>query len=137
MGYRVHFDRENAILVLSAWGRVTDKAALEGYDLLMSCYKHYGNCSYIIDYTHATEVSISPDTVMQIAVKPPGLSQLCLQVIVAPQEETYKAARIFQHATAKTRPTLQVVHTMDEALKLLEARSPTFHELASSLDRAA
>lgn len=137
MGYRVDFDRENALLVLSAWGVVTDKTALDGYELLSSCCKHYGNCSYILDFTHATEMSISSDCVSQIAQKPPNVSPLCFQVVVAPQEEAYTAVRAFQFATAKTRPTFQVVHTMDEALKLLEARSPTFHEIASSLQRAA
>jgi hypothetical protein len=135
MGFRLDFDRENAILLLSVQGAVNDKLMLDGYDLIGSCSKHFGECNYILDYTEATDISLSEDTLRDIAQKAPKLSPLCFQVIVAPQEMMYKFARIFQFATSKTRPTFQVVHTMDEALKLLEARSPTFFQVASSLQK--
>jgi hypothetical protein len=132
MGFRVNFDRTNAILLLSIDGAVTDKLMLEGYDLLRSCRKHFGECNYILDYTEATDISLSKETVRQIAEQPPNFSALTFQVIVAPQEPMYRLARTFQFETSKTRPSFQVVRTMDEALKLLEAKPPTFLHVASA-----
>jgi hypothetical protein len=132
MGFRVNFDETNAILLLSIAGAVTDKLMLEGYDLLRSCRKHFGECNYILDYTDATDISLSEETVRKIAEQPPNLSRTTFQVIVAPQDRMYKLARTFQSETSKTRPGFQVVRTMDEALMLLEAKPPTFLHIASA-----
>jgi hypothetical protein len=132
MGFRVNFDRTNAILLLSIDGAVTDKLMLEGYELLRSCRKHFGECNYILDYTDATDISLSKETVREIAERPPNLSPTTFQVIVAPQDTMYKLARAFQSESYKTRRGFEVVRTMDEALKLLEAKPPTFLHIASA-----
>lgn len=137
MGFRVNFDRTNAILLLSMEGAVTDKLMLDGYDLLRSCRKHFGECNYIFDCTEATEISVSEETVRSIAERPPNLSPAIFQVIVAPQDRMYTLARRFQFESYKTRPSFQVVRTMDQALKLLKAKPPTFLHVASAIAPAA
>lgn len=50
----------------------------------------------------------------------------CLGIIVAPQNVLYGLSRMLELLSTDTRHNIHVVHTMDEALKLIGVPSPTF-----------
>jgi hypothetical protein len=137
MGFRLAFDTENKILLLSAEGVVTDQLVLDGYDLVKSCWDRYGACSYIIDYSQATEILLSAEAVRKLARKKPILQPQCFQLNVAPQNEMHRLARMYQIVSTQTRPTFQVVRTMEEALKLIGVASATFTPIQDDLRKAA
>lgn len=137
MGFRVSFDSVNRILLLSAQGVVTDEIVLGGYDLIKSCWERYGICSYIVDYTEATEIPLSTGAVRKLAKKKPILPPKCFQINVAPQGVILRLARMFQIASVQSRPTFQVVRTMDEALKLIGVSSAKFTPIEDDLRKVA
>jgi hypothetical protein len=116
---------------------VTDQLVLEGYDLVKSCWERYGACSYIVDYSQATEILLSAEAVRRLARKKPILHPQCFQVNVAPQSEMHKLARMYQIVSTRTRPTFQVVRTMEEALNLIGVASATFTPIEEDFRKAA
>jgi hypothetical protein len=51
-------------------------------------------------------------------------------IIVAPQTDAFGLTRMFQTLGERARPNLQVVRTLDDALRVLGIQSPHFEPLA-------
>jgi hypothetical protein len=74
-----------------------------------------------------TEATFPSEDVRTIARNQPVVSMECLLVAVAPKDVTYGLARVFELLISEEhRPYVRVVHTMDEALKLMGVTSLTF-----------
>jgi hypothetical protein len=137
MGFRLLYDAENRILLLSASGVVTDEVVLGGYELIKSCWERFGACSYVVDYTEAKDILLSDQAVRKLAKKKPILPPHCFQVNIAPHGVMHTLARRFQIASVQSRPTFQVVRTMKEALKLIGIASARFTPIDHELPKAA
>lgn len=130
MAIRLEVDFANRIVRISVDGVFTDRTLLDGYLALRNAVMHYDPCACIVDYTGVTYAPISAETVRWVANKAPAVPLECIHVNIAPQDVVYGLARIFQTLSSETRPNLRVVHTMEEALKLIGVPSPTFSLIA-------
>jgi len=130
MAFQLHVDHANRIILLSVDGDLTDRVLLEGYAALRSCFEYYGACDCIVDYSRLTAVSISSQGVRYLADRRPIYPMDCLQFNVAPQNEMYGMARMFQLLSSDSRPNFRVVHTLEEALEMIGVKSPTFTRIA-------
>lgn len=129
MAMRLEVDFTNRIVRISVDDVFSDRTLLEGYLALRNAVLHYAPCACIVDYTGVTEAPISADTVRWVANKPPAVPIDCTHVNIAPHGVVYGLARMFQTLSSETRPNLRVVHTMEEALKLIGVPSPTFSSI--------
>jgi hypothetical protein len=136
-GFRVEFDAKYKILRLTFQGRYTDEDLLAGYAILRSCYDRFGSCHCIVDYTGVSDVAVTITTngVRQLANKQPIFPMDCVTVNIAPNKLMYGMARMFQILSSDTRTNFRVVNSMEEALDLIEVKSPNF--LPVNLEEAA
>src|SRR5579863_4242651 len=127
VGFVVDFDATNNILRITMDGHVTDSVALSCAQTVGRCAARYPEHRGIVDLSKVSKYDVSPELIRQLARTPPTVSAgASALVIVAPKEHPYGMSRMFQLLTETTRPNQHVVRTMDEALELLQAKSPTF-----------
>jgi len=85
----------------------------------------------ITDFSAVTEFAVSGEIIRDLAGEEPAISDTERpRILVAPQTVAYGLSRMFQITGESTRPTLSVVHTMDEAIAALGIQSPHFEPLA-------
>ncbi len=126
-GFRFEFDATNRILRLSFLGDLTDRLLLEGYESARASWFRHGPFHFIVDYSAVSDCPVSSETIRAIASRHPVMANNYLGIIVAPQNVLYNMSRIFEQLSTDTRHNIHVVHTMDEALKLIGVSSPTFN----------
>lgn len=119
MGFHLEHDAPNGIFLLKFEGKVTDRVILDAFDTLKKCWDRFDDMAYISDCTQVTEVPVSAETIEAIADHKPVIPPTFYIIVVAPQGVVYALSRMFQVLTVESRPTFQVVHTMDDALKLM------------------
>jgi hypothetical protein len=125
-GFRFEFDVSNRILRLSFLGDLTDRLLLDGYESARAAWFRHGPFHFIVDYTAVSDFPVSGETIRAIASRHPVMTGNHLGIIVAPQNVLYGLSRMFELLTSETRHNIHVVHTMDEALKLIGVPSPKF-----------
>ena len=125
-GFRFEFDATNRILRLSFLGDLTDRLLLDGYEAARAAWFRHGPFHFIADYSAVSDFPVSNETIRAIASRHPVMTNNYLAIIVAPQNVLYDLARMFELLTPDTRHNIHVVHTRDEALKLIGVPSPTF-----------
>jgi len=111
-------------------GRVTEELIAECYRATLRCSTATRARACILDFSFATEVCLSSDFLHTLALEPAlpdGLPRSCF--IIAPKAYEFGLARMFQIEGEHTRPLLDVVHAMDEALKALGVQSTHFEDL--------
>jgi hypothetical protein len=126
MAQRLEIDDANKLVRLSLEGVETDQDLLAAQDALRSCWEHCGPWNCIVDSTGVTDIPFLSETVRTVAYRPPVVSVDCLLVIVAPTEAEFGLARMFELLSQDTRPNVRVVHSMEEALDMVEVKSPNF-----------
>jgi len=131
MAYRFEFDPVNKILLMRFEGRLTDESTVEFYE---ACWKYAAATDAsagIVDFSSVTEFAVSSEILRQLARQKSALPNATRRprVVVAPQTHAFGLFRMFQIVGEDTRPLLQVVHTMDEALAALGVQSPHFDPL--------
>jgi hypothetical protein len=81
----------------------------------------------IVDLSSVTEVALSAAFLREIAKQEPAMVDATRpRIIVAPTAVVFGLARMFQMLGESTRPLLEVVRTLDEALAALGIQSPGF-----------
>ena len=80
----------------------------------------------IVDLSGVTSFEVSVSFLKEIASSEPILPTHLHRVIVAPTGHIYGLSRMFGILSEKTRPNLEIVRTMDEALKVLRIDAPNF-----------
>lgn len=131
MPYRFEFDPVNKVLLSRFEGRLTDESAVEFYEVAWKYARATDASAGIVDFSSVTEFPVSSETLLQLARRKSDLPNAAgrPRVVVAPQTHAYGLFRMFQIAGEQTRPLLQVVRTMDEALAALAVQSPHFEPL--------
>jgi len=125
-GFRFEFDATNKILRLSFLGDLTDRLLLDGYESARASWFRHGPFHFIVDYSTVSDCPVSSETIRAIASRHPVMTNDHLGITVAPQNVLYGLSRMFELLSTDTRHNIHVVHTMDEALKLIGVPSPTF-----------
>jgi hypothetical protein len=133
MAFRFEFDPANRILLARFEGRVTDGSVADCYRAARKYSTATEACWRIWDFSSATEFALSSEFLHSLAKEPKepalpdGLMRPCF--IVAPTAYGFGLARMFQMEGEHTRPLLEVVHTIGEALAALGIQSPRFEPL--------
>jgi hypothetical protein len=130
MAFRFEFDQVNRILLARFEGRVTEGSVADCDRASRKYSTGNGACACIWDFSPAAEFALSSDFLHALAKEPAlsdGLMRPCF--IVAPTAFGFGLARMFQMEGEHTRPSLGVVHTIDEALSALGIQSPYFESL--------
>jgi hypothetical protein len=130
MGYQFEFDPVNKLLLLRFEGRLTEELVA---DIGHAAQEHWAATDAkmgIADFSKATEVAISTEFLRQFANREPaGDTAKYPRVVVAPNTLQFGLARMFQVVGERTRPSLHVVRTMNEAFDTLGVQSPHFDPL--------
>lgn len=131
MAARFEFDRVNKVLLVRAEGPLTEELMAE----IQVAIRRYSIATDaragIFDFSFVSEVALSSAFVRQLAKQEPAMVDAARRprFIVAPPGVAFGLSRMFQMLGESTRPLLEVVHTMDEALAALGVQSPQFEPL--------
>jgi len=126
LGSTLEFDAGNNVARWSLEGRVTDKTFSEGLSFIASFLAGTTPKSGIVDLSGVTSFEVSVSFLKEVASSEPILPTHLHRVIVAPTGHIYGLSRMFGILSEKTRPNLEIVRTMDEALKVLRIDAPNF-----------
>ena len=127
MPYQLEFDSTNRILRARLIGRVTDDDLRDVYRFGQENVMRLDPLSGITDFSDATGVAFSAQTMRELARMKPIMPEAGRPVVfVAPTPELFGMARMFELQCADCRPNLQVVRTAEEAYRLLNVQNPQF-----------
>jgi hypothetical protein len=131
MGFWFEFDPGNKVLLVRVEGRLTDELLGETQGAIRRYSIATDASAGIFDFTSVTEVAISTEFVRELAKQEPAMIDATRRrrIIVAPTPVTYGLARMFQMQGERTRPLLEVVRSMEEALAALGIESTHFAAL--------
>ncbi len=125
------FDPVNKLLLFRYEGRLTDESLAESYRAIRKYSTETDASAGIWDLSSVTEFAVSTEFIRQLANQEPAMSDATRRprVIVAPDAVGFGLSRMFQLMGEPTRPLLNVVRTLDEALAALGVQSPHFEPL--------
>ncbi len=134
MAYRSEFDPVNKILLLRYEGRLTDESLAEFYRAIRKYSTATDAGAGILDLSLVTEFAVSTEFIRQLANQEPAMADATRRprIIVASGAVGFGLSRMFQMLGEPTRPLLNVVRTLDEALAALNIQSPHFQPLESA-----
>jgi hypothetical protein len=112
------FDELNRILHIGFNGIVTDDVLFRCYEQVREWIAFHGHCSSISDFTDVTSFEVTALAVSQLAAGKPLVPDDFLRIVVAPQDEVYGMARMFEVLGSPTRDKLHIVRTLEEAYRL-------------------
>lgn len=128
MPFRFEYDAVNKILLGRFEGLLTEESAAAYYDAI----RKYGSATDaragIWDFSSARE-NVASETIRRVAKQEPAMPVNCPCFIIAPDTHLFGLSRMFQMAGEHKRPLLQVVRTIDEALRTLGVKSSHFEPL--------
>jgi hypothetical protein len=125
--YQLEFDSTNRILRARLIGRVTDDDLRDVYRFGQENVMRLDPLSGITDFSDATGVAFSAQTMRELARMKPIMPEAGRPVVfVAPTPELFGMARMFELQGADSRPNLRVVRTAEEAFRILNVRDPQF-----------
>ena len=127
MSYQIDFDATNRILRARFQGRVTDDDLRDVYHFGQENVARFDPLSGITDFSEVTTVAFSPQTMRDLARTKPIMPDPSRPIIfIAPSPDLFGMARMFELEGAESRPNLHVVHTAEEAYKVLSVCNPEF-----------
>jgi anti-anti-sigma regulatory factor len=129
MRARLEFDATHELLLLRAEGQFTEQSVRSNQASVRKYATATGAQAVIFDLSGVAEFVLSTNFIKSLAKEEPSVSASHPLVIVAPSAHGFGLSRMFQSLGDQTRPLLQVVRTMDEALSVLGIPSPHFEPL--------
>ena len=129
MRARLEFDATHELLLLRAEGQFTEQSVRSNQASVRKYATATGVQAVIFDLSGVAEFVLSTNFIKSLAKEEPSVSASHPLVIVAPSAHGFGLSRMFQSLGEQTRPLLQVVRTMDEALSVLGIPSPHFEPL--------
>ena len=129
IGITFEFDAKNNVLRVAVDGQVTDSVLLDFYGLASDYTASHPPCRGLWDFSGVTSFDVSSGTMRQLARSSPLTPPGYISVLVAPGDFLFGMARMFQILGEKTRPELHVVHTMEEAYRLLGVKNLEFRSI--------
>jgi hypothetical protein len=131
MALLFQFDRENKILLVQVAGPLTEDVVAEVQVAIRTYSNETDAQAAIFDFSSVTEFALSTAFIQRLARQKPSMANAaqCRRIIVAPAGIGFGLSRMFQTVGESTRPLLDVVRTLDEALAALGVQSPHFEPL--------
>jgi len=130
MGFVLDFDAKNNILRVRLEGRATDATVSDVYVTVVGYTASHPPCRAIVDVSGVTAFEVSSSAIRRLVEAAPAFPIESMRIYVAPQAHVFGMARMFQILGENTRPNLHIVHTMDEAYRLLQVESPEFDPIS-------
>jgi hypothetical protein len=125
------FDSTNKIFRGRIDGRVTDAILKQFYAVGAEHLSRIEPCRGIFDFSGVTSLDVLPQTIRELAELEPAMPNPSrARVILAPADNGFGLARMFQFEGELTRPNLHVVRTEREAWAVLGVQDPQFEPLA-------
>ncbi|MGA9545204.1 MAG: hypothetical protein WBQ85_16630 [Candidatus Sulfotelmatobacter sp.] len=131
MDFRFEIDPGNRILLVRVEGRLTDELLAEIYQRVRTHTRAIDIQAGIVDFSAVTDWALSSAFLQELAKREPAMADSARRrlIIVAPAAVGFGLARMFQMLGESTRPLLEVVRTLEEALAALDAESSKFEPL--------
>jgi hypothetical protein len=123
MGVFLSVDESHQILCIRFEGVVTDEVFLSRYEQVREWHAVHGHYSHISDFSEVVSYRVTPQGIRQLAIRPPLVPNDRLRIVVAPQDLAFGMARMFEIVGGKTRNTVHVVRSMQDAYQLLGVES--------------
>ena len=121
----------NKILMGRFEGRITEELGAEFYGAIRKYSIATDANAGIFDFSSVTQIAVSSDFVRHLAQSEPAMPDVTRRpsFFVAPMTAGFGLSRMFQILGEATRPLLEVVRSVDEALADLGVQSPHFEPL--------
>lgn len=127
MPYHFDFDPTNQIARVRFTGQIKDDELKECYGKMAEFVALTDPRGSITDFSEATAFGVSRETIVELAKLPPALPDpQRVRVIVAPSPLIFGLSRMFEMEGERTRPSLHVVTTEQEAWAILGVWNPQF-----------
>ena len=119
----LRFDRKRRVLLITFGKAASQFSSLAVYSAVEQFVAAEGACAVIADLSTIEKVDVTGDFVRSMAwmplVTPAGMQR----IIVAPRPELFGLSRMFQLYREAMSSDVQVVHSVDEAQRLLGLES--------------
>ena len=115
MGARIEIDPAARLVASFFDGDFSLETFAEARNQLQAAPLFDPTFSYIIDLSNITKGSLKPEQIQEFAAQPSILAKESIQIIVAPDPETYQLVRLYQTYAAEGRPNIHVVKSLQEA----------------------
>jgi len=121
--FRADFDATAKVLLIRVAGKFSDDSLAALYALSRKLSAKTGAKMGIADLSLVAEFDLTTQGIRKLAGQA-GMTEP--RIFIAPQTCTYGLLRMFQGLSEGSRPLLQIVHTVQEALSALGIRFPRF-----------
>ena len=130
MVFRFEFDVTNQILLGRFEGQLTEESGLQFYSAIRKRGIATDARAGIWDFSSATE-NVASEAIRRVAKQEPAMPDAINRpcFIIAPDAHLFALSRMFQISGEHKRPLLQVVRSLEEALRALGIQSPRFEPL--------
>jgi hypothetical protein len=128
MEFRFEIDRGNKILLVRVEGRLTDELLAEIYQRVRTHTRAIDIRAGIVDFSSVSDWALSSSFLRELAKQEPAMADSAQRrlILVAPAAVGFGLARMFQMLGESTRPLLEVVRTLEDAVAALVAESAQF-----------
>jgi hypothetical protein len=126
MAYRLAFDVNNRLLLVSATGNLTREDYLAGHELIERFMATAGPCSAIVDLSAVERFDLTTQFAREIGKMRPAIPVGMKRVVVAPQPAIYGTARLVATLREGTGGELILTQSIAEACARLGIESPEF-----------
>lgn len=125
--YHFDFDPTNQIARCRFTGQVTNEELRNYYSDAAKYFALTNPLGGYVDFSGATMFDVSREAILELASLPPALPDpQRVRVIVAPTPLIFGMSRMFEMEGERTRPSLHVVSTVQEAWTILGVQEPQF-----------
>jgi len=121
--FRADFDATAKVLLIRVAGKFSDDSLATLYAVTRKLSATTGARMSIADLSLVAEFDLSAQGIRKLASQPGMIEP---RIIIAPQTYAYGLFLMLQGLSERTRPLLQIVHTVQEALSALDIRFPRF-----------
>lgn len=130
MAFKFEFDATHRIFRARFYGPVNDASLSQFYATAPAYVLQLSPRVGLTDFSEVTLFLVSAAEIRSIAAQPP-ITQApnFIRIIVAPAPHIFGLSRMFQIFGEATRPGMAVVHSLKEALQLLEITHANFEPI--------
>ena len=130
MPYHFEFDSANRIVRCRFEGRITDEILKEYYQVSAKYYESIQPSAGVLDLSAVTAFEVSSEMIRELAKLPPAMPHPERpRFVIAPSNQVFGMARMFELQGQETRPNLHVVRTADEVWTVLGVQAPKFEPI--------
>lgn len=129
MGAFLSLDDVSQVLLIRFEGVITDDVLLDHYKTVRNWIAAHGYYSQISDFSGITSLQVTARAINHLAASAPLVPDNYLRIVVAPQDNVFGMARMFEMLGSPTRSNVHIFRTIAEAYCLAGIEAPDFHPI--------